>query len=134
MRLALYFASMNLTQSMPFSPCRKLTMFSLNMNQSVDYGLTPPNVQVMKFDKDADIFVGGLPEGKRLPGQVTSKTFHGCIETLALDKQLIGLWNWKVLTTNKISTLSVLLIASFSRPQNSKCRRIECVSVMMTKH
>ena len=54
-----------------------------------------PNL--IHFGKDADIWLGSIPEGKSKPILLSDTPFIGCMEKLKFNGELMGLWKWKVI-------------------------------------
>ena len=51
---------------------------------------------ILNLGADSDLFLGGIPSGKKIPSAMVASTFDGCMEELKYDSQRMGLWNWKV--------------------------------------
>lgn len=51
---------------------------------------------ILNLGPDSDLFIGSVPDGKKVPSVIKSRTFKGCMEDLVYGNQLMGLWNWKV--------------------------------------
>lgn len=50
---------------------------------------------LMDLDSTSNFFIGGVPSNLRLPAEVRSKTYSGCMFHLKVDGRHVGLWNFK---------------------------------------
>ena len=86
-----------------FALARRFNEFKLKVQNANDTGTPTENMVtldtktvVMNFDKNSEMFVGGVPAGKKVPSEITSKKLSASLENVAVDGQTTGLWNWKV--------------------------------------
>ena len=51
---------------------------------------------IINLGENSDVYVGSVPDGKKVPSVIKSQTFQGCMEDLVFGGEMMGVWNWKV--------------------------------------
>lgn len=48
---------------------------------------------IIKFNKNSDLIVGGVPTRMKLPPQVDAVNYTGCFDGLQVNDHFVGSWN-----------------------------------------
>lgn len=67
---------------------------------------SPVGSSVIGFDDNTDVFVSGVPRGYDVPNSLTQLNFTGCMGSMHVDDQLVGLYNFE---TNTMDTCKACL-------------------------
>lgn len=51
------------------------------------------NNPIIRFNKDSDLVVGGVPMKMKLPPQVDAVNYTGCFDGLQVNNHFVGSWN-----------------------------------------
>lgn len=83
---------------MKYYDANKVEQTAVNFDRYL--GMNNPKIL---FNKDSDLVVGGVPMETRLPPQVSTTNYTGCVDGLEVNDHFVGTWNSEVSLLNSIT-------------------------------
>lgn len=77
----------------------RLTVHTLSQTPpSPETASSPVSSTVTNYGQNTDVFVAGTPVNYQLPDGLTNSNFTGCMGSMYIDNNLVGLYNFKTNT------------------------------------